>query len=177
MNLNPFIDLDEFQREVEMPIDQANLSLALSTQTARHAYYSAKMIQARTQRDKVARNVKLINAKLTKVIRERLTAAARDLAAQSGTKPERITVDMIQADVALSPDMMAWEDKLIQAEEIYGICKVASDTFFTRKEMLKSIGNVTIESMRKDMKFLTPENTASNYYQRRASRAQAEEEN
>lgn len=172
MEIKPFIDFDSFTKEAYEEIDSANLHKAVSTQTARHAYYSALAVQARRQKDKIALEVAKLRAGLTKAYRKKLNDEAASEAESESRKPERVTNDMVNAEVILNADMQRYEALQLDADEVYGLCKVAQDAFFTRKEMLKLIGNVTVESLRKDMKFQSAERDISDYHARRAQRHQ-----
>jgi len=172
MDLKQFIEVDDFTREINEPIE--DLTEAMRTQTARAAYYSMQATAAKRQKDKVALIVKTVEAKLTKVCREALNKEAVDLAKQDGTKPEKITVDMVRAEVALHPEMRKWLELQIDADEIYSICKAAYDAFYTRREMLTSMGHMTREQMRANLTIKSAQDNMSDYRQRRAARQSRE---
>jgi len=77
--------------------------------------------------------------------------AANELAEEENTKPEKVTVDMVKAEVALHPKMREWLEIQIDADEIYSVCKNAYDAFYSRREMLKSRGHLTTEEMRSNL--------------------------
>lgn len=170
MKLETFIDMDEFLSEVKQTIDATNLTQAMSTQTARAAFYSMQSIRAKRQKEEVAHKIKLITAQLTKVTRERLNEEALKNAQATQTKPERITVDMVQSEVALHPKMREWEQLQIEADEIYAVCKAAYDAFYTRREMLTSIGFLHREELRSNLTIRSAEENTNKYRERRAQR-------
>jgi len=168
MDIETFIDVDEFVKEIEEPIE--DLTEAMRTQTARAAHYSMKATKAKKQRDRVALIVKTIEAQLTKTCRQALMKAANDLAEEENTKPERITADMVKAEVALHPVMRSWLEKQIDADEVYSVCKAAYDAFYTRREMLTSMGHMTREQMRANLTIRGAAETTKGYRERRAER-------
>jgi hypothetical protein len=146
MNIEQIIDVDKFTQEIQEEIN--DLDEAFRTQTGRAAYYAMLYAKAQKQADDVELRVKLVEAQLTKIMREKLNEAARQLADEEGSKPERITVDMVKAEVLLHPEMRKWLQMQIDADEIKRVCAAASDAFRTRREMLTSIGMLTREQMR-----------------------------
>lgn len=170
MQLQQFIDIDEFTQEVTQVIDSTNLTEAMSTQTARAAHYSMQSIRAKRQKEEVTRNAKLVAAQLTKTLRQKLTEAAVADATANQTRVEKVTVDQVQAEVTLHPEMRKWEQLQIEADEIYAVCKAAYDAFYTRREMLTSIGFMTREQMRTNLTIRSATDTANKYRERRAAR-------
>lgn len=168
MEIETFINIDDFVKEIEEPIE--DLTEAMRTQTARAAHYSMQATKAKRQKDKVALIVKTIEAQLTKTCRAALVKAANELAEEEQTKPERITADMVKAEVALHPVMRGWLEKQIDADEVYSVCKAAYDAFYTRREMLTSMGHMTREQMRSNMVIRTASEETKGYRQRRAAR-------
>lgn len=168
MELLPYIDIDEFVKEINEPIE--DLTEAMRTQTARAAHYSMQTTKAKKQKDKVALYVKTIEAQLTKTCRLALNKAAQELAEEENSKPEKITVDMVKAEIALHPKMREWLEKQIDADEIYAVCKAAYDAFYTRREMLTSMGHMSREQMRANLTIRSAQETATSYKARRAAR-------
>lgn len=173
MNLDTIIDVDAFTKEITEEI--ADLNEAMRTQTARAAYYSIQATKARKQKDKVALIVKTVEAQLMKKLRKELLEAEQDLAESEGRKPERITVDMVKAEVALHPSMRSWLEKEIDADEIYGVCKAAYDAFYTRREMLKSMGQMNREQLRTNLVVRNAQESVAGYRERRQQREAARE--
>lgn len=146
MKIEPIIDVDQFTTEIQEEIN--DLTEAMRTQTARAAYYAMLYAKAQKQAKDVDLLVKLVEAKLNKLMREQLNQAANDLAEEEGSKPERVTVDMVKAEVLLHPEMRKYLQMQIDADEIKGVCYAASEAFRTRREMLTSLGHLTREQMR-----------------------------
>lgn len=176
MQLHQIIDVDAFVSEVEEPID--DIMDAMRTQTSRMAFYSMKKAEARRQRDKVGLIIKAVEAQLTKTCRAQLVTAANKLAEEENTKPERITADMVKAEVALHADMRKWLEVQLEAEEIYSVCMAAYETFRTRSDMIQSLGHMTRAQMQTGLVIESAKKTASSYKARRAEREarRAEEE-
>lgn len=168
MQLEQFIDVDAFTKEITEEI--TDLTEAMRTQTARAAHYSIQSTKAKKQKDKVALVVKTVEAQLTKTCRKQLMEAANELAEEENTKPERITADMVKAEVALHPTMRQWLEKQIDADEIYAVCKAAYDAFYTRREMLTSMGHMSREQMRANLTIRSAQENVSGYKQRRLQR-------
>lgn len=177
MELQEFIDVDAFTKEINEDI--SDISEAMRTQTARAAYYSIMTTKAKKQKAKVDLFTKIIEAKLTKTMRQKLVAAAVELAEEEGTKPEKITVDMVKAEVALHPEMREWMQRQIDADEIYSVCKAAYDAFFTRREMLKGLGQMSRTQMEQQMRLINRTvseevgNSRSRYIERKRAREAA----
>ena len=81
---------------------------------------------------------------------------------------------MVRAEVALHPEMRKWLELQIDADEIYSICKAAYDAFYTRREMLTSMGHMTREQMRANLTIKSAQDNMSDYRQRRAARQSRE---
>jgi hypothetical protein len=148
--LDSIIDIDEFVTLINADI-ASDLTEAMRTQTGYAATYAVHAASARRQAADIDLNVKLIDAKLTKVMREKLNEGARQLAEEEGSKPEKITVDMVKAEVMLHPEMRKWLQMQIDADEIRAVCNAAADAFRTRREMLTSLGHLTREQMRTNL--------------------------
>lgn len=177
MQIENIIEVDQFTKEIQEEI--SDLTEAMRTQTARAAYYAMLYAKARKQSDDVGLLVKLIEAKLTKVMRERLNEAAKQLAEEESSKPEKITVDMVKAEVLLHPEMRKYLQMQIDADEIKGVCAAASDAFRTRREMLTSLGHLTREQMRTNLTIQGQRDGGSvreRYRQRTAAREAGEAE-
>lgn len=168
MQLEQYIDVDIFTTEINEDIN--DLTEAMRTQTARAAFYGAMNARAEKQLATVKRNLKLIEAQLTKTLRAKLVKAEQELAADEGRKVEKITVDMVRAEVDLHPEARKWSMLLIDAEEIQAICKVAYDAFRTRREMLVSLGHLTREQLRTNVQIQSAREAAQGYKARRAAR-------
>lgn len=145
--LDDIIDVAEFTALITADIAD-DLMEAFRTQTGYAATYAVHAASARRQAADIDLMVKLVDAKLTKIMRQKLTDAANDLAQQEGTKPEKITVDMVKAEVMLHPEMRKWLQMQIDADEIRAVCNAAADAFRTRREMLTGMGHLTREQMR-----------------------------
>lgn len=150
MQLQDFIDVEAFTKEITEEI--TDLTEAMRTQTARAAFYSINATKAKKQKEEVALNVKVIEAALTKKMREKLTKAAIELAEEEGTRVEKVTVDMVKAEVTLHPEMRKWMKIQIEADEIYAVCKAAYDAFYTRREMLTSMGHMSRAEMQSNLR-------------------------
>lgn len=168
MQLDQFIDVQKFTDEVNEGLD--DITEAMRTQTARGAWYGICHSKAKRQRNKVELLVKAVAAKLTKKHRAALQAEAIKLAEEEGGKPERITVDMVQASVALDPDMLKWQQVQLEADEIESICRVAMDAFRTRSSMIVSLGNLTRDQLKTNTQIQSARDAAAGYRDRRASR-------
>ncbi len=168
MQLDPFIDIDLFTKEINEDIH--DLTEAMRTQTARAAFYGAMNARAEKQLATVKRTLKLIEAQLTKTLRAKLVKAEQELAEQENRKVEKITVDMVRAEVDLHPEARKWGGLMIEAEEIQAICRVAYDAFRTRREMLVSLGHLTREQLRTDVRIQSAKDAADGYRTRRAAR-------
>jgi hypothetical protein len=145
--VSPIIDVEQFASLINANIAD-DLTEAMRTQTGYAATYANQAATARRQAEEIDLMVKLVDAKLTKVMRERLSQAARELAEEEGTKPEKITVDMVKAEVMLHPEMRKWLQLQIEANEVRAVCNAAADAFRTRREMLTGLGHLTREQMR-----------------------------
>jgi hypothetical protein len=167
--LEEFIDIDEFTALMNADLSE-DLMGAFIKQSGYAATYSVKAASARRQCADIDLNVKLIDAKLTKVMREKLTKAERELADEEGRKPEKITVDMVRAEVMLHPEMRKWLQLQIDADEIRAVCNAAHDAFRTRREMLTGIGHLTRESMKTNIQIKSAQEQAQGYRARRAAR-------
>jgi len=146
MQLVEFIDVDIFEQEINEEL--VDLNDAMRRLPERAAFYALRAAKARTQASKVDNLVKAIEAKLKTIHRKKLTDAATALADEEGGKPERITADMVNSAVFSDPNMLKYLDIQLQSDEIKNVCMVASDAFRTRREMLKSLGHLSIEQMR-----------------------------
>jgi len=146
MSLDEFIDIDEFVAEIESDVD--DLHQSLTTQPARLAYYGLYKTRAKRQRDRVSNYVRSIEAKLKKEYREKLTEEAAKLADEEGTKPQRISNDMVEAEVYTDQRMLKLLEVELKAKEIYETCDVARDAYRQRCEMIKSLSILTGQEMR-----------------------------
>lgn len=168
MQLESFIDVDAFTKEITEEI--ADLNEAMRTQTARAAFYSINATKAKKQKDKVALIVKTVEAQLTKTMRKQLLEAEAKLAEDEGRKIEKITVDMVRAEVSLHPQMRKYLELQIDADEIYAVCKAAYDAFYTRREMLTSMGHMARAQMATNMTIQNAQQSVAGYRDRRAAR-------
>lgn len=168
MKLEPFIDVDEFV--VEITADITDVTEAMRTHTARAAHYSMQATKAKRQKDRVALTVKSVEAALKKSYRKKLIEAANELAEETQSKPERITADMVETEVALDPNMRKWLEMQIDADEIYAVCKAAYDAFYTRREMLTSVGHMTRAQLQTGLIIEDAKKSAESYKARRAAR-------
>lgn len=168
--LDEIIDVELFTSEIEAEI--SDLTEAMRTQTARAAYYGVLFAKAKKQADSVDLRIKALTAALTTKHRKALNDAAKDLADAEGTKPEKITVDMVQAAVALDPIMRKWDAIKLDADEIKTVCQVARDAFRTRQDMIVSLGHMTREQMRTNIQIQSAKEAATGYRERRARRQQ-----
>jgi hypothetical protein len=168
MTLDEIIDIDKFTAEITEEI--TDLNEAMRTQTARAAYYAILAAKARKQAQQVELRVKVIEAALTKSMREKLNKEALDTAEREGTKVEKVTVDMVKAAVMTHPTMIRELQLQIDADEIRAVCNAASDAFRTRREMLTGLGHLTREQMRSNLTVQTATQSVSSYKARRAAR-------
>ena len=166
--LDEIIDVDKFTQEISEDI--TDLDEAMKTQTARAAYYSMLLAKARKQADQVDLLVKVIDAKLTKVMREKLNKEAAELAEAEGTKVEKITVDMVKAEVTLHPEMRRYLQIQSDAVELRSVCSAAADAFRTRREMLTGLGHLAREQMRANLTVQSASQAVQGYKARRAAR-------
>lgn len=167
--LDEFIDIDEFTKLITADLSE-DLMGALTQQTGHAATYAIAATRARKQCADIDLMVKMIAAKLTKLKREQLNKAERELAEEEGRKVEKITVDMVQAEVMLHPEMIKWLQMQIDADEIRAVCNAAADAFRTRREMLTGIGHLTREQMKTSIQIRSAQDAAQGYRQRRAAR-------
>lgn len=168
MKLDTYLDIDLFTTEVNESM--ADINEAMRTQTARAAFYGICHSKAKRQRDKVGLIVKSVNAKLVQKHRKELQAAALKLAEEDGTKPEKVTVDMVQAAVALDKDMLTWLGIQLEADEIESINRVAMEAFRMRSSMIQSLGNLTRDQMRTGIQIQSAKDAAAGYRARRDAR-------
>lgn len=168
MQLEEFIDVEKFTHEVNENLD--DITEAMRTQTARAAYYGICHSKAKKQKSKIEMLVKAVEAKLTTKHRKILQEEALKLAEEEGTKPERITIDMVKAAVALDPQMLQLQKTQLEADEIESICRVAMDAFRTRSSMIVSLGNLTRDQMKTNVQIQSAREAVSGYDQRRRER-------
>lgn len=167
--LEEFIDVDEFTTLITADLAD-DLMGAFTKQSGLAATYAIKAASARRQCNDVDLIVKMIEAQLTKTLRTKLNDAERELAEEEGRKPEKITVDMVKAEVMLHPEMRKWLQMQIDADEIRSVCNAASDAFRTRREMLTGLGHMTREQMRTNITIQSAQDAAKGYKARRAAR-------
>jgi hypothetical protein len=167
--LEEFIDVDEFTALITADMAD-DLMEAFRTQTGHAATYAVKAANARRQCADIDLIVKMVEAKLTKLKREQLVEAERQLAADEGRKPEKITVDMVKSEVMLDSAMIKWLQVQIEADEIRSVCNAAADAFRTRREMLTGLGHLTREQMKTNVQIQSAREAASGYKTRRAAR-------
>ena len=167
-----FIDIGIFQTEIAE--DMNDLNEAMRKLPERAAYYATLAAKARTQSMKIDNIVKSQEAKYKVEHRRLLTEAAIELAEQEGGKPERITTDMVNSAVYSDPRMLKLMDIQLHAEEVKMVCNVAAEAFRTRRDMLKSMGHLAIEEMRKAVRVQRPSDAIDEYRARRAARGGGE---
>lgn len=172
MNLDPCIDVDQFSAEINESLD--DLTEAMRTQTARAAFYGIGHSKAKRQQQKVALIIKTVEAQLTKKHRKALNDAAIAEADATGTKPEKITVDMVKSEVALDNDMRKWALVQMEADEIETVCRVAYDAFKARREMLTSLGLLARDQLKTNMQITSARSAIDGYRARRAARREEE---
>lgn len=174
LSIEEFIDVDQFAAEITADI--SDLNEEFRTITARTAYYAIQAAKAKTQANRIENIVKATEAKLKVEHRKSLTKAAQDVAEEDGGKPEKITADMVNSAVYTDPRMLRLLDIQLKADEVRTVCNAAVDAFRTRREAAKSLGHLTTEQMRSQMR-ITGQQTAQSvsnsreeYRKRRASR-------
>ena len=170
LSLDEFIDIDEFEREINEDI--TDLNTAMRTLPARAAFYALRAASARTQSAKLGNIAKATEAKLKVEHRRLLTEASIDLAGTEGGKPERVTAEMVESAVFTDQRMLKLLQIQLQAEEIKTVCSVAADAFRTRRDMLKSLGHLATEQMRTTIRTMAPTEAMGEYRNRRAARGQ-----
>ncbi len=172
--IDPVIDIDEFTKEITADI--TDLTEAMRTQTARTAYYGMLYAKAQKQANHVKLNLRAIEATLTTKVRKELVDAANDIAEAEGTKPERITADMVKAAVVLKPTMLNWLKVQLETDEIEQVCRIAYDAFKTRRDMIQSLGHMSRAEMNAlGRQSMTAADNIRDYRDRRAARAAKEE--
>jgi hypothetical protein len=164
MQLQEFIDVAKFTEEVNENLE--DITEAMRTQTARAAWYGICHSKAKKQKNKVELLVKAVDAKLT-------TKHRKILQDEAGSKPERITVDMVKAAVALDPQMLNLQKIQLEADEIESICRVAMDAFRTRSSMIVSLGNLARDQLKTNVQIQSARQAVSGYDQRRQARGNA----
>jgi hypothetical protein len=167
--LEEFIDVDEFTALITADLSE-DIMGAFTKQSGYAATYSVKAASARRQAADIDLIVKMVNAKLTKLKREQLTKAERELAEDENRKIEKITVDMVASEVMLDPAMIKWLQMQIDADEIRAVCNAAADAFRTRSEMLKGLGHLTSAQMKTNVQIQSAQSAAQSYKARRAAR-------
>lgn len=168
MQLETFIDVDKFTEEVNENLE--DITEAMRTQTARAAWYGICHSKAKKQKNKVELLVKAVAASLTKKYRKELTDAANEEAEASGKKAVTVTVDTVQAHVALDPQMLKYQQIQLEADEIESVCRVAMDAFRTRSSMIVSLGNLTRDQLKTNTVIQSARDAARGYDARRAAR-------
>jgi hypothetical protein len=171
MQLQEFIDVAKFTEEVNENLE--DITEAMRTQTARAAWYGICHSKAKKQKNKVELLVKAVDAKLTTKHRKILQDEAVKVAEEEGSKPERITVDMVKAAVALDPQMLNLQKIQLEADEIESICRVAMDAFRTRSSMIVSLGNLARDQLKTNVQIQSARQAVSGYDQRRQARGNA----
>jgi len=167
--LDEFIDIDEFTALITSDMAD-DLMTAFRTQTGYAATYAVKAASARRQCADIDLIVKMVNAKLTKLKRQQLTEVEKELAEEESRKQEKITVDMVAAEVMLHPEMIKWLQMQIDADEIRAVCNAAADAFRTRREMLTGLGHLTSAQMKTNVQIQSATSAAQGYKARRAAR-------
>ena len=114
----------------EVIINEYDLNTEFKNQAAKFAIFAEQeaMIKAKVMTAKL--RVEVVNAELTKSIRERLTA--------SGIKP---TEKMIESEVILSKEYQAAQHALISATRDAEVARAAKEAFMQRKDMLIQLGS------------------------------------
>lgn len=171
LSIEEFIDVETFVTEIDEKLE--DLNEAMRTLPARTAFYGMKYAQAKTQAARIDNIIKATAAMLKKEHREALTKAALEIAEADGTKPERVTAEMVEAAVYTDPRMVKLMAIQLHAEEVKSICQVAQDAFRTRRDMVKSLGHLATEQMRQNLRFTAPEANAVQGYQARRRQREA----
>lgn len=165
LDIQDFIDIDAFTVEIGERLD--DLNEAMRTLPARTAFYGMRAAQAKTQAARIDTIAKATEAMLKKEHRRKLTEAALELAEEEKTKPERVTAEMVEAAVFTDPRMTRLLQIQLHADEVKTVCQVAADAFRTRRDMLKSLGHLSTEQMRTNMRITAPDADAINNYRSR----------
>lgn len=168
MHLDTFIDVDQFTSEVNENLD--DITLAMKTQTARAAYYGIMHSKAKRQVNSVDLLIKAMNAKLSAKYRRQLTDAAAEDGNLNNVKPERVTAEMVTTAVMLDPAMLKYGQVYIEAQEIENVCRVAMDAFRTRSSMIVSLGNLTRDQLKTDVRIMGAKEAVAEYDSRRRDR-------
>lgn len=159
LKLKQFLDIEKFTSEVSE--DMSDLTEAMRTQTARCAFYGMMHAQAKKQLSDVNRVVSAIEASLRTKHRKEMQTAAVQLAEEEGSKPERITAEMVNSALYGDPKMLKVLRIQSEAEEIEATCKVAYNAFKTRESMLISLGNMTRDMMKSQLRIMGNEAKSS----------------
>lgn len=107
----------------------ADLTIDLMRQAGLYAWYSAQLVQAEAQYDRLEQGLELLEAKLDSVVRAEAVA--------SGTK---VTESQVKTKVALDPRVRTIKKRLIEAKAEVGYLKSTCIAFAQRKDMLVQLG-------------------------------------
>lgn len=168
MALETFVDLKQFLEDVEKPID--DIMEAMRSQTAKMAQAGIHKAGARRQKARYDAAVKALEAQLTSEYRGSMNAEAVKEAQKTGSKPERITQNMIEVEVMLDPRMKKLVDKQIEADEIYQVCVAVHDTYRTRSDMIQSLGHMTRAQMQTGIVIEDAKKSVKDFRARHAAR-------
>lgn len=154
MQLEQFIDVDQFLKEVDGGLD--DLNEAMRTQTQMCAFYSVKHAAAEKQLGRVKLLDKTIRATVAKRIRTELAAAG-----------EKSPADLVKDLTDLDPDVRKYALVLIDAQEIETVCKAAMFAFRTRSDMITNMGHMSRAQMQGSMRVSNAKEQAEDYRTRR----------
>lgn len=107
----------------------SDLSVDFMRQAALYAYWAAKLVQAESQYDRLQDTLRLMEAKLDRVV--------RDDAAKAGTK---VTEAQVAKTVALDSRVITMGQRVREAKEQVGYLKSTCIAFAQRKDMLQQMG-------------------------------------
>ena len=136
--IESYVDPDKFTADLET--SESSLSDDMRRQSSLTAYYGVLASKAKRQMSQCKLRVRQTEAKLSKKYKLQLEGEG-----------ERPTNPVISAMVATHPLFRAQSERLIDAEEVYEISKVAYDAFKYRREMLTGIGNMKRAEMRSNL--------------------------
>lgn len=107
----------------------ADISIDFMRQAALYAYWAAKLVQAESQYDRLQDTLRLMEAKLDRVV--------RDDAAKAGNK---VTEGQVAKTVALDSRVITMNQRIREAKEQVGYLKSTCIAFAQRKDMLQQMG-------------------------------------
>jgi hypothetical protein len=168
MQLERYIELDSFLKELEQDTDDINE--AMRKAPGRVAYYGAQYMLAQKQAKKVALKVAEIEGRITQEIRKKLEETAREEVAGTNKTPTRVTAEMVKAAVATDPRWIASQHIKIDADEIEGICRIANDAFKARRDLLSSGAYLKGAELKSNTIIRSAQENAASYHARRQER-------